>query len=351
MFFDPLYMMLMVPGLVISLWASWRTPSAFKKYSLVRSGRGIERLLNAVAGAVAVSLLGPSEGSAQESRSGFYIGIGVGAASAAPLGSSVSAVSTPTKCDTLLYDDPSLAPSGAPECMDTTPKALSSNGFEPGIGFTGILSAGYAFKPLRVEFEYRARIHQDDSSPILGSTTNRAVVSKATEWSPVYPPTEYVSNYHAHQFFANFYYDFANDSRWTPFLGVGAGLARTRLHYSRRLLRKTIAQGYQEVDPPLTIADRPARAAGTLSLLDTPANGTLFGFQVMGGVDYAIGERTSIEINTRWTHFGDMTNDVMWSIIRSHAPVRADGVTPFTGELTLDSIRYWAVTVGLKYRF
>ena len=41
MFFDPLYLMLMVPGLVISLWASWKTKSAFKKYSRVRSGRGL----------------------------------------------------------------------------------------------------------------------------------------------------------------------------------------------------------------------------------------------------------------------------------------------------------------------
>ena len=41
MFFDPLYLILMVPGLVISLWASWKTKSAFKKYSRVPSGRGL----------------------------------------------------------------------------------------------------------------------------------------------------------------------------------------------------------------------------------------------------------------------------------------------------------------------
>ena len=305
-----------------------------------------------VAGAVAVCLLGAGKASSpQGSRSGFYVGVGVGIASSAPLGSSVSAVTTPTKCDTLLYLDPSMAPSGAPECRDTTPKALSSNGFEPSAGFTGGLSAGYAFAPLRVEFEYRARSHGDDASLIIASSTNQAVVSKASEWSPVYPPTEVVSSYRAHQFFANLYYDFANDSRWTPFVGAGAGTARTNLHYSRRLLRKTIAQGYQDVDPPLSVADRPAAAAGTFSLLDTPATGTLLGFQVLGGMDYAVGERTSIGINAHWARFGDITEDVVWSIIRSHAPVRADGVTPFSGELTLDSLEYWAVTLELKYRF
>ena len=41
MFFDPLYLIIMVPGLLLSLWASWRTNSSFKKYSQVRSARGM----------------------------------------------------------------------------------------------------------------------------------------------------------------------------------------------------------------------------------------------------------------------------------------------------------------------
>ncbi len=77
----------------------------------------------------------------------------------------------------------------------------------------------------------------------------------------------------------------------------GRGLRYGR---SRRLLRKTIAQGYQDVEPPLTVADRPTRAAGTLSLLETTATSTPLGFQVLGGVDYAVDERTSIRINAHW---------------------------------------------------
>ena len=99
--------------------------------------------------------------------------------------------------------------------------------------------------------------------------------SKASEWSPVYPPTEIISGYRAQQFFANVHVDFANDSRWTPSVGAGVGMARTHLLYSRRLVRKTLAQGYQDVEPPLTVADRPAAAAGTLSLLEPTATGAL----------------------------------------------------------------------------
>lgn len=41
MFFDPLYFIILAPGLLLSLWASFRVKSAFNKYSKVRSARGL----------------------------------------------------------------------------------------------------------------------------------------------------------------------------------------------------------------------------------------------------------------------------------------------------------------------
>jgi len=41
MIFDPMYFLFIAPGLVLSLWASWRVKSNFNKYSKVRSSRGI----------------------------------------------------------------------------------------------------------------------------------------------------------------------------------------------------------------------------------------------------------------------------------------------------------------------
>lgn len=40
MFFDPLYLIFILPGLALSLWASFRVKSAFNKYSQVPSMRG-----------------------------------------------------------------------------------------------------------------------------------------------------------------------------------------------------------------------------------------------------------------------------------------------------------------------
>ena len=116
----------------------------------------------AIAAALMMCLLAGGVARAQESQRGAYVGLSVGLASSARLDSSVSAVTNPSKCDRLLYADPALAPSDAPECMDMTPRALSSNGFSPSFGLTGGLSTGYAFGRLRIELEYRGRTHGGD---------------------------------------------------------------------------------------------------------------------------------------------------------------------------------------------
>jgi Zn-dependent membrane protease YugP len=41
MFFDPMYLLFIAPALLLSLWASFRTKSAFNKYSRVRTLRGL----------------------------------------------------------------------------------------------------------------------------------------------------------------------------------------------------------------------------------------------------------------------------------------------------------------------
>ena len=166
---------------------------------------------------------------------------------------------------------------------------------------------------------------------------------KIPEVSEIDPPSEHISDFSAHQFFVNAYYDFLNDSRWTPYVGAGVGWARTSLDYEARFLRKTIAQGYP--------ADKPPAAAGTLSLLDTGFTDTLFGFQFLGGLDYALTNKVSIGMKARWASFQDLEGDTVWNLIRSHRPVRADGRTPFDSKLTFSDIQYWALSVGLKYAF
>ena len=150
---------------------------------------------------------------------------------------------------------------------------------------------------------------------------------------------------------AKTYWDFENDSSWTPWVGVGAGLARTHIRYRASLVRKTLAQGFQDVAPPLTVADRPAAAAGSLSLFDSEFRDEVFGYQVLAGIDHALGDRTSFTIKARWARFADLTGSAVWTLIRSHEPVQADGTTPFGSDLEFDGLGYVGVSAGLRYRF
>ena len=207
----------------------------------------------------------------------------------------------------------------------------------------GGVSVGYAPDRFRVEFEYLNRSHGGDSALWRVPGENVALVGKNDEVSTLDPPSERISDFSAHQFFVNAYYDFLNNSRWTPYVGAGVGWARTSLDYEFRFLRRTITQGYP--------AGKPPAAAGTLSLLNTEFTDTLFGFQFLGGLDYALTEKVSIGMKARWASFQDLEGDTVWNLIRSHRPVRADGETPFDSKLTFSDIQYWALSFGLKYSF
>ena len=58
------------------------------------------------------------------------------------------------------------------------------------------------------------------------------------KWSHDQPPREWIRDYAAHQIFANAYYDFPNESPWTPYVGGGLGVAITTLHYANQFIRK-----------------------------------------------------------------------------------------------------------------
>ena len=155
---------------------------------------------------------------AQSARHGFYAGGEVGFAQARDLNSRVSGVSHPTRCDGLIPGH--TPPADDPECADNTPGTLARNSFDLGTGFVGALNAGYMMGGWRFEVEYLHRRHDGDFSLWRGSGGNAALASKVDEWTTSERPSERVSDFRAHQFFVNAYYDFLGDSAWTPCIGT-----------------------------------------------------------------------------------------------------------------------------------
>lgn len=305
----------------------------------------------AIVAALGVVLAGiPAAAGAQDDRNGVYAGLQLGIANSSTITATRSGVNHPTRCDVLLYPPSVSPPANDPACLSNTYALATSNEFDLGTGIAGGLMVGYMTGGLRFEVEYLHRYMGDDTAPFAG-TTDPELLGKTSEWSTHEPPHEWIGDFTAHQVFANAYYDFLNDTSWTPYAGVGIGWAATNLSYYTQYIRKPDAEYLQiEFDPDWPEAAKRA-AAGTASIIDTKAGKNVFGFQALAGIDYALSERTSLGAAFRWARFDDIDHDTTWNLIRSHAPVQADGVTPFGADLEFAGIGYQAVTVNLKYRF
>ena len=291
----------------------------------------------------------PDAAVAQDDRDGFYAGLQLGVAFPTRVKSARTYVSHPTRCDILLYPPSVTPPVDDPACRNSRP-GVTSNEFSPGAGPAGGFMVGYATGRLRFEMEYLNASLGSAESPV-GGTTSTALLTKTSEWSTEQPPFEWIGEYTVHQVFANVYYDFLNDSRWTPFFGAGIGWAATELNYYLQFIRKPEAE-YLEIDFDPDWPDAAKRAAaGTASILDTYASTSGFGYQVLSGVEYALSEQTSLSAGLRWARFEDIEHEAVYNLLRSHAGVLADGVTPFNNELEFSGIGYLALTGSLKYYF
>ena len=282
---------------------------------------------------------------------GLYASLGLEVASE-QIGASTSGVNHPTRCDRLLYSDPSAAPTDA-ACTDDTVRQILGGVFDLGEAFSGSASLGYAWERVRFEAEFLSRAHPGATVVLITARDNPALQGKASEWSPDNPPHHRVSDFRARQLFLNLIYEFGTDWAWTPFVGVGAGVADVRTAYTASFQRRTLADGY--VAAAGGHPDQPEEwqlaAAGSLSQLDAEVSGEVFGYQIIVGAERALGERVSAFLTVRWTGVDDVSDDGVWTTIRSHRPVQADGVTPFTGRQALDDIGGFAATVGLRYEF
>ena len=282
---------------------------------------------------------------------GPYVSLGVAFATD-EIGASTSGINHPTRCDRVLYADPSMAADDA-ACRDNTVRAFLSDSFDLGGAFAGSASFGYAWERLRLEAEFLSRAHEGGIAVLAGAVDNPALQGKATEWSPDDPPYQQVSDFRSSQLFLNVFYDFGTGAAWSPYVGVGAGLARVRSHYRASFVRRTLADGYVEAvgGDPGQPADWQVAAAGTSSVLNTMVSDEAFGYQIIAGVERGLTDGTSVFLTLRWSDIDDVSDEDVWDTIRSHRPVQADGVTPFTGIQDLTDIGGLSATVGIRYEF
>ncbi len=204
----------------------------------------------------------------------------------------------------------------------------------------------------RIELEYFYRESEyNQTSPVRSATgANSAKLDGEIERA-----TDQVGSLTSHNLFGNVYFDFINDSRFTPYVGFGAGAGFTNMDYGGLWKRNNdwtkITSVSEDWKPNQRTRIR-QNLAGTASNAQTELSDTLFGYQIVFGVDYALTESVSLGAKGRWVNFGSFSDTFVWDPLRDHAPNRRrDGSQPVFGQIETDDISLFGVTLNLKYHF
>ena len=274
-------------------------------------------------------------------QDGLYVGTDLGIAIAPGMDVTGSANDWGTKCDLITNPDQKEVGDG---CQSAPPPSLWVNELGGGTGVLTGIALGYGWQKLRAEGEYfyRTTTYDDRSAVRVGDVT---LLDKADQELELADGG--VDDALAHNFFGNLYYDFASKSRFTPYLGIGVGVAQVSLDYFSR---------WQRNDNPdfiTTFVDRDLRArlAGTTSIGAAKLSDRLFGYQVLGGGDYKVNDSVSVGIKFRWADFAEfMDREAEWQQLRSHESTTGRG-DQVGYVITTSDIQFWSISFNMKYHF
>ena len=228
-------------------------------------------------------------------------------------------------------------------------------GSDEGVLFGTAIGYHVGDSRFRVELEYFYRdTDYDEASEI--TVGGGQVLSKVVQ--EIVRAEERIGDVSSHNLFANLYVDFANNSKFTPYLGVGVGFGFTDLEYNGVFAR--------DIDPAnITTGSAPdggqalpnaaqiqQNIAGTTTTESEELDDTLFGYQLMVGVDYALTESLMLGVKGRWVSYDSFKDKDEWDQLRSHpSNLRLNGDETVVYDIEVDDMEMFAVSVNLKYQF
>jgi opacity protein-like surface antigen len=277
----------------------------------------------------------------------FYAGISLGGNASGDVAMRSRSNDRASICDE--YINPRAL--SVPGCV--TPERGAGDGwaapFDGGRGFSAEAELGYRFSPrFRVALAYGYNATKFDQTV---SSTDASGVDFDKIGNELASGEESLGSARSHELFAVAYRDWPNRSRWTPFVGAGAGLARVRKDFSWVWVRST--------DPGdiLTGRDQPnaneilRNLAGTVSAGRSALRDTMAAFLLLAGASRQLTDTVSVAFKVQWKRFGTFDSGAYsGGLLRSHAPnLRLDGSEPVsTWTRTDDTDRY---SVMLTMRF
>ncbi len=247
-----------------------------------------------------------------------------------------------TKCDKL--SNPGLAETGPDDCLTSPPPAQWTHEVGRGNGVQSVLALGYSWNSLRFEGEYLYRTTTYEAGE--GESQIIDVVTQEKQQQELETLAGGLEDLMAHGFFANAYYDFRSDSPFTPYLGIGVGIAHTSLDYYGRFKRNDDPDAISTFEDPLL----KARLAGTTTVGRHKMNDLLTAYQAVVGVDYALSDKVGIGAKFRWSKFSEFDDEKPWTQLRSHESSVGRGFDVMYGVSTSDLMMIGA-SLNLKYAF
>ena len=257
-----------------------------------------------------------------------------------------------TTCDGFINNDGSggyLVTSTESNC--NPPPSAWSNEFDGGSGFLAGVALGYRLGSFRVEGEYFYRGTTYDGRDVAGGGSVSDDVTQDKVAQELAFIEGGVDDVLSHNFFANLYYDYRSDSKFTPYLGVGIGLARVSVAYRTRWQCSTDLEDIEVFDPGQGEALN-QELVGVLTYDRARMSDTLFGYQALAGMDYQVSEPLTIGLKFRYAMFGEFEDQSDYTKLRGHDPLVGNPATqPATYYIRTNDIQFWGVSLNMKYQF
>ena len=300
-------------------------------------------------------------------KDGFYIGGDLGIAVAPGLDADAWDNDVSTRCDGFINNDGSgnhLVPPLSGDCdQSSRDKGFWTQQFDGGSGILAGLAVGYRMGSFRAEAEYfyRGTTYDGLDNTIdfvtpTGTTALTGFQGGKTE-QELSIIEGGVDDVLSHNFFANLYYDYRSDSKFTPYAGVGVGLARVSLDFFNRWGRNYDPAAISTFDDTNGTPEQKdtlhRQVAGTTTIGRAKLSDVLFGYQVLAGVDYQVSDPLSIGLKFRWADFGEFEDGREWDQLRSHdSAIGPEAGSPRVRyNVVTDDIQFWGVSLNMKYHF
>ncbi len=311
---------------------------------------------------IAAFVLAPGWAQAHE---GVYISSDIGLNIASGVETTGYSNDRASVCDEYINPRYAEAHSSSVNCTGPNRGATGDwhNKFDSATGILAGAAVGYSFAKqnpnsllggLRVELEYFYRQSNYDESSDLLSGEGESGDKLEQE---IVRATDRIDSMTSHNIFGNLYYDFANTSRFTPYIGIGGGMGVTDMAYSSVWARNSDASRISTGEGLPNASEIQQNLAGTVSVAENTLSDTLWGLQILFGVDYAVTEAMSLGLKGRWVRFNSFDSGagpLVWDPLRGHPPyLRTSGTDReyVAGGLKTDNIEFFGISVNMKYHF